>query len=166
MNYHFYSHVHRKNKTNNSMLFATDIVKTGSNKNRFLPRHNQDYPVFAEKVFCPMQGEVIKVEKYIEDNVPFSGNYPYNTGNTVVIKNCNYFFLLGHLKKESIVVSMGDTLRAGDLIGQIGNSGYSERPHLHMQLIENHSDNYWFGKGISIRFRDKNLYKNRVIHID
>ena len=165
MNYHFYSRVHRKNKTNNSMQFATDIVKIDPNKKRFLPKRNEEYPIFGEDVYCPMEGKVIKVENNIADNEPFIGTYPYNTGNTVVIKNANYYYLLGHLKKASIIVSIGSIVKAGDFIGQIGNSGYSERPHLHMQLIESDSENYWFGKGISIRFEGSNLFKNRVIKI-
>ena len=112
-----------------------------------------------------MDGKIIKVENTIDDNVPFIGTYPYNTGNTVVIKNANYYFLLGHLKKGSITVSNGKIVKAGDLIGQIGNSGYSERPHLHMQLIESDSENFWLGKGICIRVNGKNLFKNRVVEI-
>jgi hypothetical protein len=166
MNYHFHSKVHRKNKTNNSMQFATDIVKIGTNKKRFLPKSNEEYSIFGEKVYCPMEGKVIKVENNIDDNEPFVGTYPYNTGNTVVIKNGNYYFLLGHLKKGSVLVSIGELVKKGDFIAQIGNSGYSERPHLHMQLIESDTENYWFGKGISIQFRGRNLFKNRIIKIN
>ena len=166
MNYHFHSKVHRKNKTNNSMQFATDIVKIGTNKKRFLPKSNEEYSIFGEKVYCPMEGKVIKVENNIDDNEPFVGTYPYNTGNTVVIKNGNYYFLLGHLKRGSVLVSIGALVKEGDFIAQIGNSGYSERPHLHMQLIESDTENYWFGKGISIQFRGRNLFKNRIIKIN
>jgi hypothetical protein len=165
MNYHFYSPVHRKNKTNKSMQFAIDIVKIDSNKTTFLPTRNNEYPIFGEKVSCPLEGKVIQVENNIDDNEPFIGTYPYNTGNTLVIKIANYYLLLGHLKKGSITVSKGEIVKAGDFIGQIGNSGYSERPHLHMQLIESDSDNFWFGKGIPMTFKGKNLFKNRVIKI-
>ena len=165
MNYHFYSHLHRKNKTNNSMLFATDIVKIDRNKKRFLPAYNEEYPIFGEKLYAPMEGTIIKTENKIDDNTPFIGTYPYNTGNTVVIKNDNYYFLLGHLKKRSIIVSNGNRVKAGELIGQIGNSGYSERPHLHMQLIKSNSENYWLGQGLCIRYKVRNLYKNRLIKI-
>jgi hypothetical protein len=166
MNYHFYSPLHKKNKTNYSMLFATDLVKIKKNKKGFIPRHNEEYPIFGEKVYCPMAGQVVKVENNIDDNEPFIGHYPYNTGNTVVIRDGNYYFLLGHLKKGSIGVALGETLKQNDLIGQIGNSGFSERPHLHMQLIESKSENYWKGKGICIRYKGQNLYKNRMIEID
>ena len=44
----------------------------------------------------------MKVVDGIPDNEPWSGNYPYNTGNTVVIQKDDYYLLLGHLKKDSI----------------------------------------------------------------
>jgi hypothetical protein len=163
MNYHFYSPVHKKNGTNNSMKFATDIVKIDPSKKSFLPPDNEDYPIFEEEVYCPIAGSVIKVENGIEDNIPYCGNYPYNTGNTVVIKNNDYYFLIGHLKKGSIRVKLGDSVQQNDLIAMVGNSGYSERPHIHMQLISSQTDNYWKGVGVNISFQNKTLYKNRQI---
>jgi len=165
MNYHYYSHIHRQNKTNQSMLFATDIVKLDPGRKKFLAPRNEDYPLFGESVYAPMDGEIVRVENDIEDNLPYAGSYPYNTGNTVIIKNDRYFFLLGHLKKGSITISPGDSVKAGDLIGQGGNSGYTERPHLHMQLTESNFENFWVGKGISVQYEGRNLYKNRVIDI-
>jgi hypothetical protein len=53
----------------------------------------------------------------------------------------------------------------GDFIAEAGNSGYSERPHIHIQLINSSTDNYWSGTGISIQYRRKNLYKNRLITV-
>jgi hypothetical protein len=165
MNYHYYSPVHKKNKTNNSMLYATDIVKVDADKPTFFPESNDDYSVFGEKVYSPINGIVVKVANDIPDNKPYSGNYPYNTGNTVVIKNADLYLLLGHLRESSIVVKVGDAIQTNDLIGAAGNSGWSERSHLHMQLIKSQSDNYWSGQGISILYTNKNLYKNRLIKL-
>ncbi len=165
MNYHFHSPVHKQKQTNYSMLYATDIVKLGDRGSKFMPAENKDYLVFGQAVYCPVEGSVFKVVNDIEDNVPFSGNYPYNTGNTVVIKNHNYYLLLGHLKKGSIVVRPGEIVNLNDKIGECGNSGMSERPHLHMQLMKCDDDDYWKGLGINIKYRGKNLYKNRVIRI-
>ncbi|MGC1390838.1 MAG: M23 family metallopeptidase [Bacteroidales bacterium] len=165
MNYHFYSPVHKKKKTNLSMLFATDIAKIGNSGKLFLPPRNEDYPIFEENVFSPVDGVVYKVENGIDDNIPFCGNYPYNTGNTIIIRKDNNYLLLGHLKKDSILVHTGDNINADQVVAKAGNSGYSERPHLHMQLIHSTTENYWMGKGISIQFKKKNLYKNRVIDV-
>ena len=112
-----------------------------------------------------MDGDVVKVVNNIPDNNTFSGNYPYNTGNTVVIKKGSYYLLLGHLRSESIQVKEGDSVRSYDFLGLAGNSGWTERPHLHMQLIESDSENYWSGKGICMRYGNKNLFKNRQIRI-
>jgi hypothetical protein len=165
MNYHYYSRIHKKNRTNNSMLFATDIVKIEDSGKSFLPKLNEHYPIFRDEVFCPVGGVIVKVVNDIDDNVPYCGNYPYNTGNTVVIKDENRFLLMGHLRKGSVKVSPGAIVNSGDLIAEAGNSGYSERPHLHMQLIESDTDDYWKGTGVSIHFRNKNLFKNRIIRV-
>jgi len=125
MNYHFYDPVHKKKKTNLSMLFATDIVKIKNYGSNYLPHENDDYPIFGEKVFSPVSGIVVKVENGIKDNIPYSGHYPYN----------------------------------------IGNSVYSERPHIHIQLINSLTDKYWTGTGISLEYKGKNLYKNRLIKV-
>jgi len=165
MNYHFHSPVHKQRKTNHSMLHAVDIIKLEDQGKKFLPPENEDYPAYGEPIYCPMAGHVIKVVDDNEDNIPFSGNYPYNTGNTVVIRNGNYYLLLGHMKKGSIVVKTGDYVYKRDKIGECGNSGMSERPHLHMQLMKSKNDNYWKGLGVSMQYKGKNLYKNRLIKI-
>jgi murein DD-endopeptidase MepM/ murein hydrolase activator NlpD len=79
--------------------------------------------LFNEKIFSPLDGEIVKVENSIPDNCTYSGNYLYNTGNIVVIKKDNYFLLLGHLKKNSIKVKECDFIYRCDFIGLVGNSG-------------------------------------------
>jgi hypothetical protein len=165
MNYHFHSVVHKMRGTNQSMLYATDVVKLTDGKLKILPKQNEDYPIFDEKVYSPMEGVVFKVVNDIDDNTPFSGNYPYNTGNTVVIKKDRSYFLLGHLKKGSIVVREGDSIARNAFIGEAGNSGMSERPHLHMQLMKSETDDYWKGTGICIQYKNRNLYKNRLVKV-
>ena len=165
MNYHFHSVVHKKRGTNQSMLYATDVVKRTDGKLKILPKQNEDYPIFNEKVYSPMEGVVFKIVNDIDDNIPFAGNYPYNTGNTVVIKNNKSYFLLGHLKKGSIVVREGEFVPRNTFIAEAGNSGMSERPHLHMQLMKSETDDYWKGTGICIQYKNKNLYKNRLFNV-
>jgi hypothetical protein len=165
MNYHYYSSVHKRKKTNKSMLFATDIVKIGMEGNRFFPSGNEDYPIFGEKVFSPVNGRVVKIENEIDDNIPYSGGYPYNTGNTIVIQSKNLYLLLGHLQKKSIEVKPGDYVMADQYLAKAGNSGFSERPHIHIQMIESENENYWSGIGIEMRVDKKNLFKNRIIDI-
>jgi hypothetical protein len=163
MNYHYYSPIHKKNKTNLSMLYATDIVKIQKSWLGWLPKKNEEYPIFNESIYSPVDGKVVMVVNNINDNDPFAEKYPYNTGNTIVIQKDNYYLLLGHIKKKSILVKEGDLVHTKDLIATVGNSGWTERPHIHIQLIKSDSINYWSGIGVEIRFKNQALVKNKLI---
>jgi murein DD-endopeptidase MepM/ murein hydrolase activator NlpD len=167
MNYHYYSPMHRKKGTNLSMLHATDIVKLENQRGAkgFLPPHNEDYHTWDQELYCPMAGTVVKVVNDIPDNTPFCGTYPYNAGNIVVIQKDVYYLLLGHLKEGSITVTEGQAVTENQIIARAGSSGFSERPHLHMQLMNSPTSNYWSGMGISIQYNGKNLFKNRRITV-
>ena len=65
-----------------------------------------------------------------------------SAGNYVIIDHgggwvTKYF----HLKYGTVVVTKGQTVRAGDKLGYMGNTGYSSGAHLHFQL-ENGSYRY------------------------
>ena len=40
----------------------------------------------------------------------------------------------GHLRKDSVAVSVGDFVKVGQAVGLLGNSGNSGGPHLHWGL--------------------------------
>jgi murein DD-endopeptidase MepM/ murein hydrolase activator NlpD len=42
-----------------------------------------------------------------------------------------------HLRWKSACVSIGDVVRCGQLIGEVGNTGWSECPHLHFMVYGN-----------------------------
>lgn len=57
-------------------------------------------------------------------------------GNGVIINHDNglqTFYC--HLKKDSIIVKPKQNIKTGDIIGQVGQSGFSEFPHLHFAVI-------------------------------
>ncbi|WP_455371339.1 M23 family metallopeptidase [Petrachloros mirabilis] len=59
-------------------------------------------------------------------------------GGNYVLLNCDgVHVLLAHLRCGSIRVSTTDIVRAGDQLGEVGNSGSSIQPHLHLQVMEN-----------------------------
>lgn len=56
-------------------------------------------------------------------------------GNYVILKCGDVYPLYAHLKKGSVCVRPGDTVRSGDQLGLVGNSGSSLQPHLHFQVM-------------------------------
>lgn len=56
-------------------------------------------------------------------------------GNGVFVDHGNgWRSIYCHLKKDSIIVKGDQTVKAGDVLGQIGKSGYTEFPHVHLGL--------------------------------
>ncbi|HWQ30549.1 MAG TPA: M23 family metallopeptidase [Negativicutes bacterium] len=52
------------------------------------------------------------------------------TGNTVIIDHgCNVYSSYAHLDK--LLVAEGDEVKKGDIIGEVGSTGFSTGPHLH-----------------------------------
>jgi murein DD-endopeptidase MepM/ murein hydrolase activator NlpD len=41
-----------------------------------------------------------------------------------------------HFKKDGINVKIGEQIKEGQVIGLSGNTGYSERPHLHLTVFK------------------------------
>jgi murein DD-endopeptidase MepM/ murein hydrolase activator NlpD len=49
------------------------------------------------------------------------------------------FALYAHLQPGSLQVKLGDKVKAGQVLARLGNSGQSDEPHLHFQLMDANS---------------------------
>jgi hypothetical protein len=57
-------------------------------------------------------------------------------GNHVIMGTAGTYALYAHLAPASVVVTRGQQVRAGEVIGQVGHTGNSTAPHLHFQLMD------------------------------
>lgn len=97
-----------------------------------------DYYCFGKSVIAPAEGEVVEVEDGIDDNPIGEININKNWGNTVILKHAvGLYSKVSHLKNGSIAVKVGDKVKFGTKLGEVGNSGRSVYPHLHFQLQAN-----------------------------
>lgn len=56
--------------------------------------------------------------------------------NHIIIKHANGEYTeYGHLKFQSTENKIGDMVKAGDTIAYSGNTGYSEKPHIHFSVF-------------------------------
>lgn len=79
---------------------------------------------------------VVQAVDQFPNVMPGQGDpYAHPAGNHVVIKKSqNEYVLLGHFSPRTVQVAVGDQVKAGDEIGQCGNSGNTTFPHLHLHV--------------------------------
>lgn len=81
-------------------------------------------------------GAVVKVQDVYGEggnSTAFRGR----TNSVYVLHDDGTFGVYAHLRKGSALVKPGQRVRAGQLIAQSGNSGYSTAPHLHFAVLRN-----------------------------
>lgn len=87
---------------------------------------------FGKPVLAPLAGTVVTVSDGASDD-ELNPAKPW--GNHVVIDDGEgHFVAIAHLKQGSIRVAAGDEVTAATPIGELGNSGNSSMPHLHIQV--------------------------------
>lgn len=60
-------------------------------------------------------------------------------GYYIIVKNGNTKVLYQHLKKNSIKVKIGQSISKGQVIANVGNTGASTGPHLHLEIFRNNT---------------------------
>lgn len=87
-------------------------------------------------VLAAAPGVVKGLRDGIADAAPFPAGQ--DCGNGVVIDHgAGWETQYCHLKQGSVVVGTGDAVEVGTVLGQIGQSGRAEFPHLHFALRQN-----------------------------
>ncbi|MDA1523111.1 M23 family metallopeptidase [Bacillus cereus] len=94
----------------------------------------KDYGIYGAKVMAPASGTVVSINNNDHDLVPGSDNFQSMAGNHIYLRvdETGTFLILAHLKEGSIKVKEGQHVNEGEVLAQVGNSGSSSEPHLHI----------------------------------
>lgn len=103
------------------------------------PLVNTSYYGYGNTIYSPCHGKVIGVMDHIPENIPTKPAItPVNSktigGNYVLIKNKKHYAFLAHMIPGSLKVKIGDSVKVGQKLGLLGNSGQSTTPHLHFHI--------------------------------
>lgn len=115
--------------------YALDLVgldRFGLRADGWRPEDPARYAIFGANVYAPCAGEVIGAENGLPDmRVPEMDreNLP---GNHVLLKCDEVVLVFAHLRRGSVMPLPGQVIVPGDLLGEVGNSGNSSEPHLHL----------------------------------
>ena len=103
------------------------------------PDTNSSYFNYGQPVLAVAAGTVVNAVDGLPDQIP-NQNTPTPLadagGNEVILKlDSGIYVGYGHLKPGSLRVEPGQQVRPGEVLGELGNSGNSTGPHLHLQLM-------------------------------
>jgi len=90
------------------------------------------YAIFGAPLVAPCAGTVVAAENDMPDfDVP--NDDPVNRlGNHVILRCGATEIVLAHMRQGSVTVHPGNTVAEGLPLGEVGNSGASSEPHLHI----------------------------------
>jgi hypothetical protein len=115
---------------------GVDIVKlnpAGYRAHGLGPHDPQRYEIFGDVVYAPCEGIVARVEDWLPDLAPPDVDRTHLPGNFVLLEcDDDVHVLLAHLRSASVRVHPGDYVTIITELGEVGNSGNSTEPHLHI----------------------------------
>jgi hypothetical protein len=142
--------------------YALDIEALnglGRHSRGFSPSRVTDYEIYGATLYSPCAGQVVETMNVIPDSPVNELDKASRGMNQVVLQCGNVRVLMGHLRQGSITVQEEDWVQAGQPLGQVGNSGKSKRPHLHIQ-----ADKSSGGSGaVPILFDGMFLVRNSIV---
>lgn len=115
--------------------YAVDIVaidRWGLRAAGFMPTDPAAYRIFGHAIHAPCAGRVVMAVDGLADLPPPQADREHLAGNHVLLACGGAWILLGHMRQGTVAVQTGDDVEAGQVVGQVGNSGNTSEPHLHI----------------------------------
>lgn len=122
-----------------AQTYAIDVVRLGEWGMRakgMLPTALDRYAIYGQPVSAPCAGEVIAARDNLPDQVPPDGDVKNLAGNYVVVYCEHISVLLAHLQPGSVKVTLGAHVEVGTPLANVGNSGNTSEPHLHIHAVK------------------------------
>lgn len=114
---------------------AVDLVgirASGLRAGGLRPADPAAYTGFGARILAPCDGTVVRAVDGIADNIVPRTNRDEMAGNHVLLRCGEFEVLLAHLRRGSVEANEGERVTRGMPVGELGNSGNSDEPHLHV----------------------------------
>jgi hypothetical protein len=123
--------------------FAIDLVQLGDNGSLVQgdPTQNESFGYFGDEIYSAAPGKVVALQDDQPEGTP--GALP--PGQTVQTAGGNYlvvdigkghYAFYAHMQPGTLKVKVGDTVKIGQVLGLLGNTGNSDAAHLHFHIMD------------------------------
>lgn len=144
--------------------YGIDLVavnRVGVTSDGLKPADPRRYAIFGRPVRAPCSGTIAATLDGRPDLEVPDVDPEVMQGNFVLLRCGTNEVVLAHLQLGSVAVRAGQAVERGDVIGKVGNSGYSDEPHLHINAQTPGTDRAPFsGDPIAMRFNGRFLARN------
>jgi hypothetical protein len=121
------------------------------------------YAIFGKPVVSPCDGEVVEAADGLPDLPPPQTDPENASGNHVVIACQGLLVLLAHLRQGSVAVEPGEAIETGQKLGEVGNSGNTTEPHLHIHAVLEHTGDVLMGEAAPILLDGRHAVRNSTL---
>lgn len=146
---------------------GVDIValgRWGARAKGIVPRDPAAYAIFGAPIVAPCAGVVMAAVDGLPDRSPPDADREQMAGNHVIVRCGDVWIVMGHMRRGSVCVRAGDGVRPGQPIGEVGNSGNTGEPHLHIHAQRpGTSAEPMSGEPLPIRFEGHYLVRNAIV---
>jgi murein DD-endopeptidase MepM/ murein hydrolase activator NlpD len=136
--------------------WAYDLLVTENHRSHRLDGAQlTDYHAYGRPVLAPAAGRVVVSVDGEPDSPPGGRRWTdlSPAGNHVILEVApNEFLVIAHLRPGTVAVGVDQLVEQGERIGEVGNSGNSHEPHVHVHLQD--SPEPRLGEGIPMYFHD------------
>lgn len=126
-----------------SQRFAIDWIKIDANSQQSNgdSNKNENWPTYGQKAIAVMDAKVVSVLDGLPERVPNAlppdTTMQNVTGNHVILDiGRGYYAFYAHLQPGSLKVRVGDSVKRGQVLALLGNSGNTTAPHLHFHVSD------------------------------
>jgi Peptidase family M23 len=136
-----------------ALRYAVDIIGVGPlgrHAEGIFPSEPDRYAIFGATILAPCEAVVETAVDGLPDLPGPHGDPQHPAGNHLVLltrqpAGLGVRVALAHLKQGSLRVEVGQRVQAGQMIAQVGHSGNSTEPHLHLGVVRGDP---WHGEGL------------------
>jgi hypothetical protein len=143
--------------------YGVDMIQTdrlGLRAPGLAPSDPTVYQIYGEPVLAPCRGKIIMAIDGFPDMTIPETDQVNRGGNYVMLRCGDADIALAHFRPRSLSVQAGMEVEVGDRIAEVGNSGASDEPHLHIHAQRARSSAAAFsGDPLPIRLNGRYLIR-------
>ena len=132
-------------------------------------KKNGNYLCYGAEVLAVAEGRIVALKDGVPENIPDpiarAVQITMETaGGNFVALDLGYhrYALYGHLIPGSLKVKLGDSVKRGQVIASLGNSGNSTEPHLHFQIADQPS--FLAANGLPYLYDEVDIKPTRIVN--